>query len=236
MWMWEALKSGNEDLWNEHAGQFVETERQAYSMVTTEEEEQKYTARIEDILGARLAAITGADIYNAYKEKTTTALFLDMLCKIPIAYCVKIIKINFDNDPDFYTDENFKPEPMSPEAVACYVGYQVRTTGDFAAQIKLNSKYLMGMEAPLSVRLAFCGCVPRGLSQDVNEKINEASTYNATLKSAQALHLIRTMDEFTAYTDSVRSFRLYTKNNRRTGRPYCLLLRSSSKFLLLIEQ
>ncbi|XP_049519115.1 kinesin-related protein 10-like [Dermacentor silvarum] len=42
MWMWAALKSGDENLWKEHIDQFIATERQAYSMVTSKEEELTY--------------------------------------------------------------------------------------------------------------------------------------------------------------------------------------------------
>nr|XP_054924222.1 uncharacterized protein LOC129383634 [Dermacentor andersoni] len=182
MWMWAALKYGDKDLWNEHAGQFVKTERQAYSMVTTEEEERTYKERIADLVDAWLKPMAATDIVDTYKKSTTTALLFDMLCAISSTYCQRIIAAHFGEATTFRIAKEFKPEPMSPEAVACYVGSNVRTKNDFAAQIKLHSQQSMGTEAPLSVRLAFCGCVPSGLSQEVNAKINEV--YDEVLRNA----------------------------------------------------
>ncbi|XP_054924082.1 uncharacterized protein [Dermacentor andersoni] len=186
MWMWAALKYGDEDLWSEHAVQFVKTERQAYSMVTTEEEERKYKARIVDLVHARIGAMTLANIANSYNDKTTTTLLLDMACEISMEDCGRVIVANFGEDPTFYTSKKFKPEPMSPEALACYVGSQVKTTDDFAATIKLKS---MGMEARLSLRLTFCGCVPSAVAQQLDAKINEVYDevlHNAWTSSAAA--------------------------------------------------
>ncbi|KAH7965490.1 hypothetical protein HPB49_008393 [Dermacentor silvarum] len=74
LWMWAALKSGDKDLWDEHVKQLVETERVAYSLLGTVQEEANYKARIKALIAAKVHSITPQEITseNAKEELVST--------------------------------------------------------------------------------------------------------------------------------------------------------------------
>lgn len=147
--------------------------------------------------------------------------------------CVTIVSAFFSTYFRLKIDRNFKPDPLSPEAAGCFLGSIVTTMDVFTSNMTT-------MDVPLSVRLAYCGCVPEGVADaQVNAFYDEVlhntwtgsaaaairvpyglreralwilngtmratdDTYKATLKSAQALHLIRTMAEFTAVKEAAK--------------------------------
>ncbi|XP_049518818.1 uncharacterized protein LOC125943512 [Dermacentor silvarum] len=85
MWTWAALKTGNEQLWDEHVKQFIDTESQAYSMLTGDETlEEKYKNRIIAVIAARLKAITQANIIPANREKPSV-LLANLACAMKMA-------------------------------------------------------------------------------------------------------------------------------------------------------
>ncbi|KAL3217688.1 hypothetical protein MRX96_032121 [Rhipicephalus microplus] len=68
MWMWAVLKTGDKDLWDDHVHQFIDTEKQAYSMITKADVAEKYKKRVEAVIRTALMNITSANITAANKE------------------------------------------------------------------------------------------------------------------------------------------------------------------------
>lgn len=177
MWMWAALKSGDKDLWDDHVKQFIDTEKQAYSMLTTPGDVDKYKKRIEAVIKTRLDAITSVNITAANKGKTPV-LLANLACQMGMAKCGTLLPATVK--PTDKIDKDFTAEPLDAEAVACYIGSKAEKESDFD-RLELPATPPTGKEATLSVRLAFCGCVNATVAQDPKIKPKIDSVYKEAL-------------------------------------------------------
>lgn len=166
VWMWAALKSGNKDLWDEHVKKFVETERVAYSLFETAQQEADYKARIKALITAKVHSITAQEITPENAQKPPV-LLANLACEIEMTTeCERLLP---DAIKTKTLDGSFTSDPLAPEAVACFFGSKVTTAVEFDAKMPLAT----GNEPSMPVRLAFCNCIKGGLEAALDTKIHE---------------------------------------------------------------
>ncbi|KAL1485529.1 hypothetical protein MTO96_031864 [Rhipicephalus appendiculatus] len=151
MWMWAVLKSGDKDLWDDHVQQFVDTEKQAHSMIIKADAIEKYKKRVEAVIKDSAWQHHGG---RHHLRKQTQ-----------------------DAHETGEIDKTFNAEPLDSAAVACYLGSKVKEDDDFD-KLELPATPSTGTEATLPVRLAFCGCVDKTLvhSQNISGHIDGVYT------------------------------------------------------------
>lgn len=166
LWMWAALKSGDKDLWDEHVKQLVETERVAYSLLGTVQEEANYKARIKALIAAKVHSITPQEITSENAQKPPV-LLANLACEMGMTTeCERLLPAAIKTKE---LDSTFTSEPLALQAVACFFGSKVTTTADFDAKMPLAP----GAEPSWAVRLAFYSCIPGGLEAALDTKIAE---------------------------------------------------------------
>ncbi|KAL3175260.1 hypothetical protein MRX96_010879 [Rhipicephalus microplus] len=148
MWMWEALRPTDLDLWDEHVHFFIQTERKAYQMITSRGDDDAYMARIDDIIGDNLRNAKNA----GYKGRKVSIHLSKLACEMSLQACMHMVEAGYLLDLDLR------------QALACKLASMTDNRSEFNAN-NVSTNATSG-EAPLTLRLAYAGCFPRGVADD----------------------------------------------------------------------
>ncbi|KAL1466070.1 hypothetical protein MTO96_026881 [Rhipicephalus appendiculatus] len=170
MWTWAALKRADEWLWDDHITQFLDKEKQAYSMLVTEVEETAYKKRVLGVIEQRVAAINPSTDLIASAIPTSAAVLLaDLACQLGSDKCTTYTA-NFAGlvvDEDFQANVEHSTR-LAPVSVACQLGSNVKDSATFDATLvsRKSENETQDKEASLLLRLSFAACVPKGAADD----------------------------------------------------------------------
>ncbi|KAH7965693.1 hypothetical protein HPB49_009864 [Dermacentor silvarum] len=190
MWTWAALKHGDHPLWDEHVKQFLDTEKQAYSMLLTEDEENAYKGLDSRSIGQPGVSARKRQVHDVFNKRRNSC-FGQKLSGVndTATFDTRVVS----NNPQTTATNQEAPLLLRLAFAACVPKGAADTSVSAIAQEALDGR-LSAAEAG-QVR------VSQHLRKEVLAQLSKIQTvptqddFTRTLNNLAILHIVRTSEE-----------------------------------------